>query len=55
MIGDKSVDIDAAAANAIPSIGVTWGYGTRDEISYATFLVESVGVPLQRSHAKRAI
>lgn len=42
MIGDKAGDITAAMANSIPSIAVTWGYGTREEIANATFIAEHV-------------
>jgi len=35
MIGDRRFDIEAAIANGIPSIGVTWGFGTRDELESA--------------------
>jgi phosphoglycolate phosphatase len=32
MIGDRSVDIDAAKANGVRSIGVLWGYGSEREL-----------------------
>jgi phosphoglycolate phosphatase len=32
MIGDRAVDIAAAHANGVRSIGVLWGYGSRDEL-----------------------
>jgi phosphoglycolate phosphatase len=35
MVGDRSFDVAGAAANAIVAIGVTWGYGTREELSAA--------------------
>jgi len=35
MVGDRQFDIEAAIANGIPSIGVTWGFGTRDELDSA--------------------
>ena len=43
MIGDREHDIQAARSNAIDSIGVLWGYGTRDELiaSGATRLCSS--------------
>lgn len=41
MIGDKAGDIEAAAANNVPSIGVTWGYGTEQELQNATFIVST--------------
>lgn len=30
--GDRGGDVEAAAAHGVPSIGVTWGYGTADEL-----------------------
>jgi phosphoglycolate phosphatase len=33
MIGDKRDDMLAASKNAIPAIGVTWGYGTAQELT----------------------
>jgi phosphoglycolate phosphatase len=40
MIGDRKYDIVGAAANGVSSIGVLWGYGSRDELKSAnpTFL-----------------
>lgn len=35
MIGDRGSDMTAARRNAIPGIGVTWGYGSRDELQAA--------------------
>jgi phosphoglycolate phosphatase len=35
MVGDRHFDIDAARANAIRSIGVTWGIGDRAELAAA--------------------
>jgi phosphoglycolate phosphatase len=35
MIGDRHHDIEAARANGISSIGVTWGFGTEKELSDA--------------------
>ena len=35
MIGDRDNDIRAARANAVCSIGVLWGYGSRDELTAA--------------------
>lgn len=35
MIGDKSYDILGARANRITSIGITWGYGDREELKAA--------------------
>jgi phosphoglycolate phosphatase len=35
MIGDRKYDVAAARANGIRSIGVTWGYGSLDELTQA--------------------
>ena len=32
MIGDREFDVAAAARNGIPTVGVTWGYGSRAEL-----------------------
>lgn len=32
MIGDRGIDMIAAKRNAIRGVGVTWGYGTADEL-----------------------
>lgn len=43
MIGDREADVLAARDNNIESIGVTWGYGTQEELLAANpdYLVES--------------
>src|SRR5690606_31578999 len=33
MIGDRAVDLIAAAENNLASAGVLWGYGSRDELT----------------------
>jgi phosphoglycolate phosphatase len=45
MIGDRKHDVIGATDNDIDSIGVTWGYGSREELvdAGATRIVESVG------------
>ena len=35
MVGDREHDVQGAAENAIPCIGVTWGYGDREELESA--------------------
>ncbi|WP_307973808.1 HAD hydrolase-like protein [uncultured Dialister sp.] len=35
MIGDTSYDIDGAKENHLPSIGCTYGYGSRKELEAA--------------------
>jgi phosphoglycolate phosphatase len=44
MIGDREHDIHGAQAHNLPSIGVTWGYGSREELetAEATVIVESL-------------
>jgi phosphoglycolate phosphatase len=32
MVGDRRYDVAGAHANAIPALGVLWGYGSRDEL-----------------------
>jgi phosphoglycolate phosphatase len=36
MVGDRVHDIDAAKTAAMPSVGVTWGYGAPGELAAAT-------------------
>ncbi len=45
MIGDRSVDIEAAHANGLRSIGVLWGFGSAEEIASArpTHVAATVG------------
>lgn len=42
MVGDTKGDIDAGRANGMRTVGVTWGYGTREELSGADEVVEAV-------------
>ena len=35
MIGDRRFDVEGAAAHGIDTIGVTWGYGSREELHAA--------------------
>jgi phosphoglycolate phosphatase len=35
VVGDRSFDVDAAHANRLAAIGVTWGIGDRDELEAA--------------------
>ena len=35
MVGDREVDISAAKANGLRSVGVLWGFGDRDELEQA--------------------
>lgn len=44
MVGDRSYDVDAAVANGIKAVGVTYGYGTAKELqdAGASHLAETV-------------
>ncbi len=41
MIGDRHHDIDAARAVGMKSVGVTWGYGSLDELSAADAICQT--------------
>ena len=41
IVGDTRSDFEAARANGMESIGVTWGYGTAEELKLADRLVSS--------------
>lgn len=43
MVGDRDHDVEGATANGIPCIGVTWGFGSTDELvnAGATTVVHS--------------
>lgn len=41
LAGDRGVDLDAARENGVFSIGVMWGYGTREELGTADWIVYS--------------
>jgi len=45
MVGDRRYDMEAARANGISAVGVTYGYGTRDELleAGASEIVGSIG------------
>lgn len=40
MVGDTVNDFEAARANGVRSVGVTWGYGTPDELRQADVTVD---------------
>ena len=40
MVGDTKGDIDAGKANGVHTVGVTWGYGAREELLEADELCE---------------
>ncbi len=35
MVGDRMYDVEGASAFGIPTLGVTWGYGAREELAEA--------------------
>ena len=35
MVGDTAFDVLGAAAHGIPTIGVTWGYGTAEDLTHS--------------------
>ena len=39
MVGDRSDDIEGAKHNNITSVGVLWGYGSKEELKDADYLV----------------
>jgi phosphoglycolate phosphatase len=41
MIGDREFDVTAAARNGIRTVGVTWGYGSAEELAGAAALCDS--------------
>ena len=43
MVGDRNQDIDGAKANELASVGVLWGYGSREELAGAgaDFIIET--------------
>jgi phosphoglycolate phosphatase len=41
LIGDRSHDVEGAAAHGIPTIHVTWGYGAPEEATGAVAIAES--------------
>jgi phosphoglycolate phosphatase len=50
MVGDRHHDIDGARANGVRVIGVTWGYGSADELRGADALAHTAAevLPLAR-------
>lgn len=42
MVGDTKGDVDAGRANGLRTVGVTWGYGSREELADADEIVEEV-------------
>ncbi|MGD1905409.1 MAG: HAD hydrolase-like protein [Leptolyngbyaceae cyanobacterium] len=40
MVGDRSYDVAGAIANGILAVGVSWGYGTREEFAEAQAVID---------------
>ncbi len=45
MVGDRRHDVEGAGANGLDTVGVLWGYGTREELETAgaKYLAENLG------------
>ena len=43
MVGDTKGDVDAGKANGVATIGVTYGYGTREELASADQVFDAAG------------
>jgi phosphoglycolate phosphatase len=58
MIGDRAFDVVAAIRNGIAAVGVTWGYGSAEELAGAAALCSSprelVEIVLRRGRPTRA-
>jgi phosphoglycolate phosphatase len=50
MVGDRHYDVEGARANGMRVIGVTWGYGSADELEHADALAHTAAevLPLAR-------
>ena len=46
LVGDTSSDFEAAESNGVLSVGVTWGYGTPEELSRADVICRALPFPL---------
>ena len=44
LVGDRCYDIEGAHANGLPCLGVLYGYGSREELSLAEYIAESIPV-----------
>jgi len=42
MVGDTKGDVDAGRANGVYTVGVTWGYGSREELENADEILEKL-------------
>ena len=52
MVGDTNGDVDAGKANGMATIGVTYGYGTPEEVSAADHVFASASDLLRSTEAK---
>ena len=52
MVGDTKGDVDAGKANGMATIGVTYGYGTPEEVSAADHVFASASDLLRSTEAK---
>ena len=52
VIGDRAADVQAARNNGVPSIAVTWGYGTPDEFHDADWVVETWNALVDRAQRR---
>jgi len=46
LVGDTANDFEAARANGVMSVGVTWGYGTGEELAQADVVCRALPLPL---------
>ena len=42
MVGDTKGDVEAGRANGVYTVGVTWGYGAREELENANEILEKL-------------
>jgi phosphoglycolate phosphatase len=63
MVGDRAIDIDAAHRNGLHACGVSWGFGSLDELKSAgprylcanpSEIVERLMIPAASSHVGTA-
>ena len=41
MVGDRKYDVEGGTACGLDTVGVTFGYGSREELDAATYIIES--------------
>ncbi len=54
MIGDRHHDVDGAAENGLDTVGVLYGYGSREELSGAKYITEDINA-LKKNHLERRL